>query len=219
MKKLWVVFVNFRLFFLAALIFVLSWAVVGQPRVGFEKPIPVPKEKLDQLPLTIGAWRGQAVGEIPHMTRLVGAALVLDRKYARETGETCFLHLAAFDNYRQLAPHHPEICYGGAGWETARRQEVQIPGGTAENPLRGEFIVFERKDEYLFVLYWYQIGSLTAYDPYAVRAAWWQVRNRPNPPPQLKVLLQTGGYDASAAREAFLELTGPIYQWVKESVE
>ena len=200
-----------------ALAVVTGFAKISE-RPGIDRPATVPVDKLSSLPMELGRWQGEP-SQIKDVINVgLDAKLALDRIYSTPAGEVVYLHLAAFDHFRQLAHHHPRVCYRGAGWEPVQSEVLKI----LDEPLQGqapvcELITFSRQGEVIYVLYWYQVGELTTFTPDGVRGLWWRVREREPLPPQVKVLMQASAPSVESARAAMLELAGPVYRWVKEA--
>jgi len=187
-------------------------------RPGIDQPAAVPGEKLADLPMELGRWHGEPSQIKDFLDLGLDAKMAFDRIYSSPAGEVVYLHLAAFDHFRQLAHHHPRVCYGGAGWQPVHSELLDIPSGFSEEtaPIC-ELITFSRQEQVIYVLYWYQVGEYTTVRPDGVRMLWWRVRQRQPLPPQIKVLMQASAPNIESARAALLELAGPIYEWVKEA--
>ena len=200
-----------------ALAVVTGFAKLSE-RPGIDRPAAVPVDKLSSLPMELGRWQGEP-SQIKDIINVgLDAKLALDRIYSTSAGEVVYVHLAAFDHFRQLAHHHPRVCYRGAGWEPVQSEVLKIlDEPSSETVPVCELITFSRQGEVIYVLYWYQVGELTTFSPDGVRGLWWRVRDREPLPPQVKVLMQASAPSVESARAAMLELAGPIYRWVKEA--
>jgi EpsI family protein len=170
--------------------------------------------------MQLGAWQGEESEIKDVLNQGLDATLALDRVYRKSSGELVYVHMAAFDHFRQLAHHHPRVCYRGAGWEAVKSEVLPIPGVEPKSSGLApvcEVITFANKTGEIYVLYWYQVGEFTTYRPDGVRTLWWRVRDRKPLPPQVKVLMQASAPDIALARAAMLELAEPIYQWIRKA--
>jgi hypothetical protein len=89
-------------------------------------------QKLELLPMTIGAWHGSTVEmeKDPHS----GLAGMIARRYVHETsGKTVTLFLAC-GRAGPVCTHTPEVCYAGNGYEVEKPQRFQLPSATAQAP-------------------------------------------------------------------------------------
>jgi hypothetical protein len=89
-------------------------------------------QRLDQLPMTIGAWLGTAVEmEKDPNTGLAG---MIARRYANaSSGKSVTLFLAC-GRSGAVCMHTPDVCYAGSGFEVEKPQRFVLPSTTAEAP-------------------------------------------------------------------------------------
>lgn len=111
-----------------------------------------------RFPAEIGSWRG--VGDEPLdedvLTELKPDDY-LNRSYVSGNRELS-LFVGYFNSRRNgRAPHSPEWCLPGAGWNPISTRTVSIDLGSGRLPA-SEYIV-EKKPERLLVLYWYHQGE------------------------------------------------------------
>lgn len=209
-----------RVYFASLLLVGVTLLSKLSERPGIDDPAFVPVEEFSALPMDLGSWKGERSEVIDALSEATGAKVALDRIYTGPEGQVVYVHVAAFDHFRQLAHHHPRVCYGAAGWQPVRSQLLEIPGSRSEVGAQScELITFANRTEQVYVLYWYQVGKNTTIRPEGVRALWWQVRNFRPLPPQVKVLMQASAPDEEAARSAMLELAGIIYSWVTRTCD
>ncbi len=208
--------ITIRIYFAAAILSGITVLAKVSERPGIDQPAFVPVESLAALPMQLGSWRGEPseVADVLNIT--LDAKVALDRVYLGSNGQFVYVHLAAFDHFRQIAHHHPRVCYGGAGWQVVGSQMLEIPGsGSGERSQICELLTFANRTDQIYVLYWYQVGTDTSVRPDGVRTLWWRVRGQRPLPPQVKVLMQASGPDEEAARSAMLELAEEIYAHVR----
>src|SRR3954464_5874223 len=75
-------------------------------------------QRLEQLPLTIGAWHGQAVTMEKDPNG--GLAGMLARRYVHaKSGKVVTLFLAC-GRARAVCTHTPDVCYAGNGFEVEK---------------------------------------------------------------------------------------------------
>ncbi len=111
---------------------------------------------LREIPLVLGAWRGQ---ERPLEKRIVEATNTddyLNRVYFNPDGKSIGLYLGFYETQRTGDTiHSPKHCLPGTGWEPLRtgRLQIEMQGGPAIE--MNEYLVQKGLDRQL-VLYWYQ---------------------------------------------------------------
>ncbi len=121
----------------------MRWLV--QVGVGESVPLASP---LKTIPLKVGEWQG-ATHEIPSDELMkIAAEDTLMRTYERKgTGRgtaQVSLYIAYFGGVRGTAPHHPDICMPGAGWEIIDREMPTMEVGLSE-PVEVHQDVFEHR--------------------------------------------------------------------------
>ena len=89
-------------------------------------------QRLEQLPLTIGAWHGTAAEmEKDPNTGLAG---MIARRYVNATtGKSVTLFLAC-GRSGPVCTHTPDVCYAGSGYEVEQPKKFRLPSTTAEMP-------------------------------------------------------------------------------------
>jgi EpsI family protein len=83
----------------------------------------------------------------------------LNRDYVSGKGLVLNLFVGYFNSRRNgRAPHSPEWCLPGAGWNTVSTRVVSIDRGSGKSLLANEYIV-EKNGERQLVVYWYHQGE------------------------------------------------------------
>ena len=89
---------------------------------------PIPKGTLARLPLELGDWTGTDVPLDEAIIRRTDTDDHLNRNYTRRDGRAVVSVFIGYGvNIRDLMPHRPEVCYGGAGWTLVETRAVELP--------------------------------------------------------------------------------------------
>lgn len=115
-----------------------------------ESPFP-----LDALPLTVGAWRGEAAKLDDQIARATGATDHILRRYVNQATGVKVDVIVLYGPATSVFIHRPEICYPSAGYELAvAPTEHTVDAGTVRAPfralvyVRGEGGQTERQEVY-----------------------------------------------------------------------
>jgi hypothetical protein len=170
--------------------------------------IPVvrqPKQPLNDQVLELGQWKSSPVQSPPERVLAVGADQMTERQYEVD-GAVVFAHRASWTSTDEWLPHEPDVCYTSQGWKISKHSTVGLPNRPdVEVALRS----YEQAGRRLWVVFWYQIGTMSFSDrdgARPARRAYWGQHERP---PLIKTVLQTLDDDPSAAK--LLALAGLIY--------
>lgn len=112
-----------------------------------------------RFPAEIGSWKGAGDEPLDEdvLTELKPDDY-LDRRYVSGNRELS-LFVGYFNSRRNgRAPHSPEWCLPGAGWNPVSTRSVSIDLGGGTRLPASEYIV-EKKPDRLLVLYWYHQGE------------------------------------------------------------
>jgi Protein of unknown function (DUF3485) len=86
--------------------------------------------RLNDLPLAIGDWEGQAIDA--KLSTVAGVAGMIQRRYVhRATGETVLIALVC-GRPGPVSIHTPDVCYGASGYTVGQRTRKSIPGAGAD---------------------------------------------------------------------------------------
>lgn len=100
---------------------------------GVSRATPIPKGTLARFPLQFGEWVGTDVPLDAAIIKGTDTDDHLNRNYLRRNGAAAISVFIGYGvNIRDLMPHRPEVCYGGAGWTLAdtRKIELNLTDGT-----------------------------------------------------------------------------------------
>jgi hypothetical protein len=89
-------------------------------------------ERLDKLPMTIGAWHGSNVEMDKDAAN--GLAGLIARRYVHAaTGKTVTILLAC-GRSRAVCIHTPDVCYAGNGFDVEKPTKFTLPARAAQPP-------------------------------------------------------------------------------------
>ncbi|MEI7457925.1 MAG: exosortase C-terminal domain/associated protein EpsI [Pirellula sp.] len=185
------------LFGLLAVGYVLITWVGSGPSLAID-----PKVDLSTFPQTIDGWIGSNV-EIPDDTvQVMQANQHLNRIYRDATGQEISLHVANWLNKETFSetPHHPEICYPGAGWAIQERRTTQI---TTENGviIPVEIISFQKGQKRVATCHWFQVADIYFFSTDGYKRQRYRFWGKKAWPSTTKVLLQTVSPTVDLAEE------------------
>ena len=166
--------------------------------------------------MILGSFSGEAVDLDYRLFIATGADLTVDRTYRDAAGHSVVLHIAAFGDYSHITPHHPDLCFSGAGWTAVSREDVELKADN-ELPVTAQIITFEQESQRIRVMFWYQVANRTAVDYQGVRHAILKARGGRTLPPLIKVLLQAPATDSAADKKLLCEVAEPVFAWVKKA--
>jgi EpsI family protein len=115
-----------------------------------ESPFP-----LDELPLTLGPWRGEAVQMDEQVARATGATDHILRRYVNQVTGVKVDLILLYGPASSVFIHRPETCYPSAGFEPVEApSERNVQAGDLRAPFRalvyarGEGAQTERQEVY-----------------------------------------------------------------------
>lgn len=154
-----------RLFILTITLLVAGWTLhalaVAEPAVS---------HPLDSLPLTFGAWTGQA--EAPLDAESLSVLHVDDyvlRTYTKGP-DAAELYVGYYATQQQGGTmHSPLNCLPGSGWDSVSKRREQVALGDGSSIDLNHYVVQKGLDERL-VLYWYQSHGRSVASEYLSRA-------------------------------------------------
>lgn len=94
--------------------------------------------RIEQVPLTVGAWRGDAVEVDARSFAQAGAQAYWARVYKKARTRQSALAILMCGRAGRMAIHTPEMCYGGAGYEM-HDQPAPTPMRSSAGADLGEF--------------------------------------------------------------------------------
>jgi EpsI family protein len=179
--------------FLAAFQGAVLWIQHGYMMGAIEPPKCSPRD----LPVQLGEWKGEDTTTDPRLTGALQALASVDRIYRDRAGNAVYMHFVWTDDYIRI--HLPQQCYREAGWKQTDESGISIPvRGDLTIPAR--LLTFERDEERIRLLYWFQLGDRFFFDRRGQRLARQQLCwGRTTWPPLVKVMLQTSDADPAQA--------------------
>lgn len=116
---------------------------------------------LDQIPLTIGNWKGTEQPVQEFITEMLTYDTVMSRTYRNDLGDEVYAWVIFWSSQGMVKGyHHPDICVASRGFDVRERaiQPVSVTGGGSVPVTVREFVQQRNKNERLLVLYWTQEG-------------------------------------------------------------
>jgi len=185
---------------------------------------PIPKGTLAHLPLELGDWMGVDVPLEQAIIKGTDTDDHLNRNYVRRNGMAAVSVFIGYGvNIRDLMPHRPEVCYGGAGWMRAdtRKIELTLPDGTALPCQLHRFNRGVLESRQVVVANYYIISGEYCGDVSLLRSKAGQLRTDGAYAAQVQVAAAAGAF-ADAAEEAvraFVADSGPlVYKLLEDAV-
>jgi EpsI family protein len=189
-----------------------GFVVVRAGTQGAQVLLP-PPPGIRGLPLNLGNWRGIETQLDPETFVNAGALEAVSRLYTDRSGHVTKVLLALYTDPAAGVYHTPTNCYRSNGYTQLDTMTVPLQATPCpEIPV--SLSTWEKKDDRVAVLYWYEMGKYTLFD----RADWGvvrvELRGQRVWPPMYKVLLETPVAADAKERAHLLELAGSIRQWL-----
>lgn len=106
----------------------VGYRALASRYAGVGRATPIPKGTLERLPLEWGQWNGKDVPLDEAIIKGTRTDDHLNRHYIRRDGRAAVSVFIGYGvNVRDLMPHRPEVCYGGAGWTLVETRAVELP--------------------------------------------------------------------------------------------
>jgi EpsI family protein len=156
---------------------------------------------LSALPKTIDGWVGEDV-EIPDDTvQVLQANQFVNRIYRDSGGQEISMHSANWSNKEIFSetPHHPEICYPGAGWTIQGRRPAKITTAAGDIPI--ELISFQKDQKWVVTCHWFQVADIYFFSSDGFKTKRHRFWGKKAWPSTTKFLLQTLAPTIDAAQE------------------
>lgn len=188
----------------------ISYLSVGWLRSGAGAATTAPPVDLSVIPAEIGSWVSSDLAVDEDTAVVLGADSFINRVYSNPLGRQVVFHVATWKNRDTInpAPHHPQVCYTGAGWAPRDRRTVQVPGPDGSVPM--ELILFEKGGARVVTGHWFQVGdaAFVASDGFRKhRRQFWGLKYWPN---STKFLLHTSAPTLDAAEPALVEFASLV---------
>ncbi len=145
-------------------------------RIGAGEEVPLARE-LKTVPLQLGDWNGQDNPIAPDVLMKIGAMDTLRRSYTtHRTGGVVALdlYIAYFGGIRGVAPHNPEVCMPGAGWDILGRETVAVRMAGFPDAFDVHRDVFENRSSQMkrLVVWWEYVHGENVASHYMQRLKW-----------------------------------------------
>jgi EpsI family protein len=159
--------VRTRTLIVAALVLIASAYV----RLVSATAAPVARTALDQFPITVGEWEGQALPPLDAATaRVLGADEYLNRRYVGTGSLAVDLFVAYYGSQQHGdAIHSPRNCLPGSGWAPVEASTTTLSRSGTE-PIAINRYVIEKGSDRRVVFYWYQGRDRVVTNEYANKA-------------------------------------------------
>jgi EpsI family protein len=123
-------------------------------------PIVIPpRESLFTLPMEIGSWRGENMGDLSNGQRsMLRVSDYVSRSYEKPDGASVGVYVSY---HPDGGFHSPLNCLPGSGWIPVKRERLDLAVRASEDSVDrvsihiNRIIVLKGSDKYV-VLYWYQ---------------------------------------------------------------
>lgn len=208
---------------IALRLFVLAAMLVGI-EVGFQvlrarrsmAEVEMPPWKLDQMPTDLGDWHGEPTEVDSRIFRNLGAAQTHDTLFYPPFGPPVVAHVAIFDKDSSGLPHHPNLCYSGNGYREITTRNIRLRTD-AGREIPAALATYQRENDRLAVLFWYQYGDRILTNSNQMSAARLAVGTRRARPATIKVMLQTALDTPEQAEGRLRELARLILGWMESA--
>ncbi len=134
---------------------VLAFLIAGLGRWQLQAVEPAPASDLNQLPLVLSDWTGQAAPPLdPEVLRVLGADDHVNRYYV--SGVDAAGLFVGYHRSQRFGStiHSPLNCLPGAGWQPLAA--ASVPFGPEGNFNR---VLIEKGEDRQVVIYWYQTAT------------------------------------------------------------
>jgi EpsI family protein len=174
-----------------------------------------------EFPSQVGEWR--AMNDMA-MDDAVIAELqpddYLNRNYVSRSGRVLNLFVGYFSSRRDgRAPHSPEWCLPGAGWQSLSTRVVQIDLPEGSRIPANEYVV-EKAGQRVVVVYWYHqgqkpIASELGAQLYAIPDMMLHGRTDTS---LVRIITPTAADDVSSARETGFSFAREAYPLIRDHI-
>lgn len=140
-------------------IVLLSVTLAGLIYLGQSKTDATSEIGLQDIPLTMGQWRGRDLNVSEKTYEILETKNVLMREYTNPGGERVWLAIVHCAGNRS-AFHPPEICYIGGGTELLDKgvEKIEIPGNLPYT-MRMNKLLMEGRGGKQIAWYWFTAGD------------------------------------------------------------
>jgi hypothetical protein len=202
-----------RVWITALLLFLMQLGVVYVQQGYAPAAVVLPSYQVTDLPAQFEGWQSQAIETDIRIARAAGADATMERVYSQPNKPKVSAHFGLWSDAESRAPHLPQACYSGGGWNRLD-QEVLHFGDGSKAKVVAALITWERDGERVRTLHWYRRGDRTFFDwdeGCQVRRELW---GKSNWPAIEKVLLQTVDDNKDDSRARLIALASEINRWM-----
>jgi EpsI family protein len=201
-----------------ALLIPVIYGGAGLVRAALEPPgVDMPDWTFRELPVQLGAWRGEEATLDPEIAKATGATVIVDRAYRDDLGHVVSLHTAMFDDPKGGVYHSPLNCYRSAGWTklSETRSYLQV---SDELSLPVSVSNWERENQKVWVVYWYQLGEHVLFGRFDLGVkVRWSLAGKPKWPALIKVMLTIPAIEGEKPQSTILALAEETAKWENKS--
>ena len=134
-------------------IILLSLTLLGLIYLWQARNVPPAEIKLENIPLTLGEWKGEDLPISSRTFEILETKDVLMREYVNSRGERVVLAIV-YSGISRGSFHPPEICYLGGGRELLNKGLEEIENGMQVNKL-----LMQDKAGKEIAWYWFTAGN------------------------------------------------------------
>ena len=212
---------------LTVVLLVIGFGVTTWVSHGYEHTIRPPARPLEELPSNLGDWHGEELPDLDERTvGVLGADSTLGRRYTNpKTNESVSLHFAIWSTEMDIpdpAPHPPQACYTGVGFEIQGSQtlgpdDFNDEGDVLGENFQAELVRYEQAGKSVATLHWFQIGPdvfTDKSDGRSVHQSLWGVSEWPS---TLKVLIHIDdARNLEMAKRTISGFVPLVYAWTSK---
>jgi EpsI family protein len=137
---------------------------------GFSSKEVIPNyQPWSEFPQQVGGWSQttELTEDAASLAKLQPDDYI-DRNYVAKDGRQINFFVAYFKTQRTgHAPHSPEACLPGAGWQTISSAVIPIAVPSARTTINTNQYIVRQEGVQMAVFYWYQTARRTVADQYA----------------------------------------------------
>ncbi len=162
------------------------------------------------IPAEIDGWIGENVEIRDDTIQVLKAQSFISRIYREPSGRAISIHVANWTNPNTIsaAPHHPEVCFAGAGWSLLDRRTTEFSTARGKVPI--ELILFQKGQQRLVTGHWFRVGDVTYVDFNGFqkqRIKFWGKKSWPD---TTKFLIQLSSPSLNAAEESIMSFASKV---------
>ncbi len=201
-----------------AVVFVVSFSAVAWIRsrsVGNQETSVLSMDKA--IPSRMGDWQGEDQSIEDETIRVMNAYSFVNRVYRNSSGDVVSMHGANWLNLEGMhpTPHHPEVCYPGAGWTIVDRRTVECVAQSGRFPM--ELILFEKNRQRVVTAHWFRVGEINFVSEDGFQRERYRFWGSAAWPSTNKFLLQTSASSLNAAEQLLIGFAAELQNTLHSS--